>query len=263
MKEAHWYYEDLIKPLKDSLPSFSLKKFCYLIFEACPFTREYLDNFNMAFKNFRSYMSEIPVYGAILLNKSLDKVLCVMNYECTSYSFPKGKVNQNEKAIDCAVREVWEEIGFNISKFISENDYIDFKKSDSQFKRMYIAYGIEENTNFKTNTRKEIGKIEFPLKLIKMDKDRTHWKEEFNFRIQKHSSIHKATQNLDQRFQILHREQRKNKIFFRAIQWNLRQDLCINFRGKEGRASNRESLRNQIGQGETGFMFHRDSLITL
>jgi hypothetical protein len=44
-----------------------------------------------------------------------------MNYNCTSYSFPKGKVNLNENGIMCAIREVWynlfirEEIGFNIS----------------------------------------------------------------------------------------------------------------------------------------------------
>lgn len=117
-------------------------------------------------------MSEIPVYGAILLNNDLDKVLCVMNYECTSYSFPKGKVNQNESAIDCAIREVWEEIGYNVSKHITENDYIDYKKSDSQFRRMYIAFGVDENTSFKTNTRKEIGKIEFFHILKKVDSNR-------------------------------------------------------------------------------------------
>ena len=38
-----------------------------------------------------------------------------MNYNKTLYSFPKGKVNENEKPIDCAIREVWEEIGYDIS----------------------------------------------------------------------------------------------------------------------------------------------------
>ncbi len=29
-------------------------------------------------------------------------------------------MNQNESGIECAKREVWEEIGFNVSDFISE-----------------------------------------------------------------------------------------------------------------------------------------------
>ena len=52
-------------------------------------------------------MAEIPVYGAILLNQKFDKILLVMNFNCTTYSFPKGKVNMNENGIACATREVW------------------------------------------------------------------------------------------------------------------------------------------------------------
>ena len=62
-------------------------------------------------------MSEIPVYGAIILNKNQDKLckytlnvlilVLVMNYNLTSYSFPKGKVNMNESGMVCATREVW------------------------------------------------------------------------------------------------------------------------------------------------------------
>jgi 8-oxo-dGTP pyrophosphatase MutT (NUDIX family) len=44
----------------------------------------------------------------------------VLNWWKTSYGFPKGKVNQQERPIDAATREVWEEIGFNIADYISE-----------------------------------------------------------------------------------------------------------------------------------------------
>ena len=40
------------------------------------------------------------------------------------YSFPKGKVNKNESGVECAKREVWEEVGYDISKKISEKVYI-------------------------------------------------------------------------------------------------------------------------------------------
>lgn len=36
------------------------------------------------------------------------------------YSFPKGKVNKNESGVECAIREVWEEVGYDISKKISD-----------------------------------------------------------------------------------------------------------------------------------------------
>lgn len=54
------------------------------------------------------------------MNETLDSVLLVMNYNQTVYSFPKGKVNKNESGVDCAKREVWEEVGYDISKKISE-----------------------------------------------------------------------------------------------------------------------------------------------
>jgi len=66
------------------------------------------------FKTFNEYANQIPVYGAILLNIQMDSIVLVMNYKCTNYSFPKGKVNQNETGLQCAVREVWEEIGLDI-----------------------------------------------------------------------------------------------------------------------------------------------------
>ena len=83
-----------------------------------------------------------------------------MNYKCTNYSFPKGKVNENETGSQCAAREVWEEIGFNIENQISEDDFIELQKED-RFQKYYIVKDINENTKFKTNTRYEIGKIEW------------------------------------------------------------------------------------------------------
>lgn len=58
------------------------------------------------------------------MNETLDSVLLVMNYNQTVYSFPKGKVNKNESGVECAKREVWEEVGYDISKKISEKVFI-------------------------------------------------------------------------------------------------------------------------------------------
>ena len=83
-----------------------------------------------------------------------------MNYKCTSYSFPKGKINQKERELDCAAREVWEEIGFSITNLISESDFIELLLYEHQKNKMYILTGVDEKTEFRTKTRFEIGKIE-------------------------------------------------------------------------------------------------------
>lgn len=49
----------------------------------------------------------VPTYGAVLLSADMKKVLLVQSYWAkNSWSFPKGKVNENEEPIECAVREV-------------------------------------------------------------------------------------------------------------------------------------------------------------
>lgn len=49
--------------------------------------------------------------GALLLNPACDKVLMVKAWGIDMWGFPKGKVNEGEPLIDCAVREVEEETG--------------------------------------------------------------------------------------------------------------------------------------------------------
>ena len=58
----------------------------------------------------------------------------------------------------CAIREVYEEIGFDCSPFIRKNEYIE-RKFNEQRQRLYIISGISEDNTFITQTRKEIGVI--------------------------------------------------------------------------------------------------------
>jgi mRNA-decapping enzyme subunit 2 len=61
-----------------------------------------------------NYKSRIPSYGCVIFNKQLDKVLfCIYHNPrdkiVKKLDFPKGKVDEDESAIDCAIREVQEE----------------------------------------------------------------------------------------------------------------------------------------------------------
>uniref|UniRef100_A0A0L8HJ63 mRNA-decapping enzyme 2 n=2 Tax=Octopus bimaculoides TaxID=37653 RepID=A0A0L8HJ63_OCTBM len=98
----------------------------------------------------------VPTYGAIILDPEMKFVLLVQGYWAkSSWGFPKGKINEDETEQECAVREVFEETGFNISKFINSNDYFENQMND-QLTRLYIIAGVSLDTEFQTKTRKEI-----------------------------------------------------------------------------------------------------------
>jgi len=186
IQNAHWFYSDFyaanraIIEAGKKAPRCKLKQFAKMIFRNCPFLRyspaRYFDD---AFSRFSSYILEIPVYGAIILNQPLDKVLLVTNFKNTNYSFPKGKINQNETGIECAIREVWEETGINIRQFISEKDFILHQPQPDEKKTLYIIHGTDENIVHKANanTRNEIGRIEW-VKIADIEdaKDEYHYK---------------------------------------------------------------------------------------
>jgi mRNA-decapping enzyme subunit 2 len=76
----------------------------------------------------------------------------------SSWGFPKGKVNKDERETDCAIREVLEETDFDITKFINELDNIELTLREQKVK-LFIIPGVPEDTYFHPRTRKEISKI--------------------------------------------------------------------------------------------------------
>lgn len=78
------------------------------------------------------------------------------------YNFPKGKVNEGESGVACAIREIWEEIGMDISKLIREDCVIEYNVKKEN-KTMYVVVGVNENYKFtpNNNTRNEIGSIKW------------------------------------------------------------------------------------------------------
>lgn len=140
VQEAYWFYEDFVVPNKNQHAKITEKYFGQILLDRSPFRICDSRDYHRLYKEFHDYQSKIPVYGAILLNKTLDKVLLVMNYGQTNYSFPKGKINQNESELVCAAREVWEEIGFPITNLISEKVirlFFVFLKRNSSLTGLY------------------------------------------------------------------------------------------------------------------------------
>jgi 8-oxo-dGTP pyrophosphatase MutT (NUDIX family) len=97
----------------------------------------------------------------MILNQTMTEVLVVQTYDYKDYGFPKGKLDEGETGKDCAVRELVEEIGFDISEYLNDAEYITIETQPKTRVTLYIITGIPNQTRFKTNTRKEIGRIDW------------------------------------------------------------------------------------------------------
>ncbi|CAK7269736.1 mRNA-decapping enzyme subunit 2 [Sporothrix epigloea] len=167
VEEAHWFYDDFIRPLDRSLPPMTLRTFCLAIFKRCPLLAPFpIENHVLAFEEFLKYKTSIPVRGAILLNEAMDMALLVKGWKKgANWSFPKGKINMDEDDLDCAIREVDEETGFDIRAAGLVPPPEDVKFIETTFRdqqiRLYVFRNVPMDTYFEPKTRKEIGGIQW------------------------------------------------------------------------------------------------------
>ncbi|GAA5965578.1 hypothetical protein JCM21900_005163 [Sporobolomyces salmonicolor] len=180
IEQAHWYYEDFIRPaaLNPSLlPSYGLKAFSLLMFRSCPLLHDLVPSHAKIWNSFMAYKERVPVCGAILISEYWDKVLLVKGWtKGSSWSFPRGKINKEEPEAMCAVREVLEETGFDLTaafpSYQLQPGYVEDEGAEripyyvelvikEQKIRLYFIPGVREDTRFATRTRKEISKIDW------------------------------------------------------------------------------------------------------
>lgn len=76
IREACYFYADNYFPLTTpKIDKDYEKKFARAIFETWPFLQDELHNFDEIWRNFMKYIGKIPSFGAIIMNKPLDKIL--------------------------------------------------------------------------------------------------------------------------------------------------------------------------------------------
>ncbi|XP_042001551.1 mRNA-decapping enzyme subunit 2-like [Salvia splendens] len=155
---AHWFYEDNSVENNPSLKSLTLKEFTSLLFNNCNVLKPYVAHIDDIFKDFTSYKVRVPVTGAIILDQTYERCLLVKGWKGTSWSFPRGKKNKDEEDHNCAIREVLEETGFDVSKLLNKDAYIEMIFGQQRV-RLYIVAGVKDGTLFAPLTKKEISEI--------------------------------------------------------------------------------------------------------
>ncbi|KAG7878730.1 hypothetical protein KL938_003873 [Ogataea parapolymorpha] len=157
IEEAHWFYQDFARVVNELLPPMKMKQFTAKLIAQCPVVWRWGDSQD-ALAQFGKYKSSIPVRGCAVLNQKLDKVLLVKGVESSSWGFPRGKISKDETDLDCALRELEEETGFDGREYIDEDEYIERTIQGKNYK-IYILAGVPESTKFEPRVRNEISAI--------------------------------------------------------------------------------------------------------
>lgn len=159
-EEASWFYTDFIKLMNPSLPNLKIKSFAQQIIKLCPLVWKWEVKAEQALQKFSQYKKTIPVRGAAIFNESMTKILLVKGTESESWSFPRGKISKDEDDVDCCIREVMEEIGFDLSDYIDEEQFIEKNIMGKNYK-IFLARGVPEDFDFKPHVRNEIADIQW------------------------------------------------------------------------------------------------------
>ena len=197
LEQAHWFYTDFLvdspanndeldaetgmpNPGYGMLPDFkTLKSFAKAVFEMSPILSPRLNDFPKLWEEFQKYKRNITVYGLILMTGDCEKVVLCRTWEGNSWTWPAGKMNQAESGLDAAVREAYEETGFDLHGKLGPSsaepycnyqprwtlpnedcDSISFQDGPKR-RTMFIVHNVPKNFPFMPVSRKEVSEVQF------------------------------------------------------------------------------------------------------
>lgn len=165
VEAAWWFYTDYCRPVTRSLPNLNFRAFAPLLLSKQP---DLLAPFGglgalpRLLDAFFNYRSQIPVCGAAIFDTKRKRVLLVRGlHSASKWSFPRGKMNAHESAAACAIREVWEEVGYDIGPLLKEELKLEWIRRGQHPIRIYVVTLPEghEEWPFEPQTMGEIGEI--------------------------------------------------------------------------------------------------------
>ena len=109
------------------------------------------------------------MFGVLL---PYNKGLCSPTHQpnpISVWGFPKGKVNEGEDPLDCARREIYEEVGYIVKDHqVSKSRFFQHKKNSGKRVGMFVVLDVEKDFEFEPRVIKEIGDIQWwPLSMVK------------------------------------------------------------------------------------------------
>ena len=97
------------------------------------------DHITYGLSQFLKYNQSITVCGVVLLDRSKTHVLTVCAHASSPWVFPKGKRAAGETEYLCALREAKEEIGSDVSGFLSKSPLV--RRSSRQGRAPVVLFG--------------------------------------------------------------------------------------------------------------------------
>uniref|UniRef100_A0A0N4Z849 mRNA-decapping enzyme 2 n=1 Tax=Parastrongyloides trichosuri TaxID=131310 RepID=A0A0N4Z849_PARTI len=163
IEQAWWTYIDCTLPANPHLENKQFHTFTVDIINYSPFLQHFKDQAHSALNIFKEYKRNIPTCGTIIVDASLEYCLVLSMYTSSkNFGFPKGKINQNEPFLDCAIRETYEETGLDCTNYIHKDIYFDVRLNQTSC-RLYLVTGVPIEFKFRPKTRHEIRKIQWLL----------------------------------------------------------------------------------------------------
>ncbi|GAU92751.1 hypothetical protein RvY_04794 [Ramazzottius varieornatus] len=162
IEEAHWFYLDHFCESNPILPKVALRDFTETVCRHFIQLQRFVEYLEEYWKSWKQYKASIPTAGAILLDETLEYVLVLESFPGRRWGFPKGKKNNNESMQECAIREVLEETGLDITNLITPDEYLELAYED-MFVQLFIVAGISKDTHFQPLTRGEVKSFEWML----------------------------------------------------------------------------------------------------
>ena len=134
----------------------SIRTFAENIFRHCPFLMQHTNQVDDILSKWKVFKHAVPTNGAIILDESMRNVLLVQGFWAkASWGFPKGKVVEEETEAHCAIREVLEETGYDITSQLKDDQYLEIAINDQTI-RLYIITDVSKAEKFEPRTRREI-----------------------------------------------------------------------------------------------------------
>ena len=158
LQYAFWHYLDFYSRENPEIyPTIGEHAFARTLYDRPFLTKEMAKRpaFQQAYSKFKDYMKQVKRYGCIPVCEGNNKVCQVTFWgQKKGWHFLRGKVDQNETPIQCAVRETFEEIGLDITPYLPE-DPSKLVDIDGFF----VIGNIPRDYPFATRTREEVGQI--------------------------------------------------------------------------------------------------------